>query len=75
MELLVTLRGADLLRVKGIVNIDGKPVAVQAVQHIFHPPVDLDRRPSADTGSRLVFITRNMDKDVIQNFLKAVLVL
>lgn len=75
MELLITLRGADLLRVKGIVNIDGKPVVVQAVQHIFHPPVELDRWPSADTGSRLVFITRNMDKDVIRNLLKAVLAL
>ena len=75
MELLVTLRGADLLRVKGIVNIAGKPVVVQAVQHIFHPPVELDRWPSADTGSRLVFITRNMDKDVIRNLLKAVLAL
>jgi G3E family GTPase len=73
MELLVTLRGADLLRVKGIINADGKPVVVQAVQHIFHPPVELDHWPSADTGSRLVFITRNVDKDVIRNLLMAVL--
>ena len=75
MELLISLRGADLLRVKGIVNVDGKPVVVQAVQHIFHPPVELDRWPSADTGSRLVFITRNMDKDMIQNLMKSVFAL
>ncbi len=72
MELLVTLRGPDLLRVKGIVNIEGQPVVVQAVQHIFHPPVTLDHWPSADTGSRLVFITRNIDSSVIRNLLQAV---
>ncbi len=72
MELLVTLRGPDLLRVKGIVNIEGQPVVVQAVQHIFHPPVTLDHWPSADTGSRLVFITRNIDGAVIRHLLQAV---
>ena len=72
LELLTTLRGPDLLRVKGIVNIDGCPVVIQGVQHIFHPPVKLDRWPSADTGSRLVFITRNIQGEVIRNLLKAV---
>lgn len=72
MELLVTLRGPDLLRVKGIVNIEGQPVVVQAVQHIFHPPVTLDHWPSADTGSRLVFITRNIESGVIRHLLQAV---
>ncbi len=72
LELLSTLRGPDLLRVKGIVNVDGKPVVVQGVQHIFHPPVTLDRWPSADTGTRLVFITRGMDAAVIYNLLQAV---
>ena len=72
MDLLVSLRGPDLLRLKGIVNVDGQPVVVQAVQHIFHPPVSLDQWPSADTGTRLVFITRNMDAALIRNLLQAV---
>jgi len=72
LELLATLRGPDLLRVKGIVNVDGRPVVVQGVQHIFHPPVALDRWPSADTGTRLVFITRNIEGEIIRNLLKAV---
>ena len=72
MELLATLRGPDLLRVKGIVNVEGAAVVVQGVHHIFHPPVTLDRWPSADTGTRLVFITRNMDGAVIRNLLNAV---
>jgi hypothetical protein len=42
------------------------------VQHIFHPPVTLDRWPSADTGTRLVFITRNIEAATIRNLLNAV---
>ncbi len=72
MELLTTLRGPDMLRVKGIVNVDGKAVVVQGVQHIFHPPVELDRWPSADTGTRLVFITRNIRAETIRGLFAAV---
>lgn len=72
LELLANLRGPDLLRVKGIVNVDGKPVVVQGVQHVFHEPVELDRWPSEDHGTRLVFITRNIPAEVIRNLLSAV---
>jgi G3E family GTPase len=72
LELLATLRGPDLLRVKGIVNVDGKPVVVQGVQHIFHDPVELDRWPSTDTDTRLVFITRGIEAATIRNLLSAV---
>jgi G3E family GTPase len=47
-------------------------VVVQGVQHIFHDPVTLDRWPSADTGTRLVFITRHIEAAVIRNLLNAV---
>jgi G3E family GTPase len=72
LDLLSSLRGPDLLRVKGIVNVDGKPVVVQGVQHIFHPPVALDRWPSIDTNSRLVFITRNISAETIRGLFLAV---
>jgi G3E family GTPase len=72
MELLTTLRGADMLRVKGIVNVEGHPVVVQGVQHIFSPPVELDRWPSQDRDTRLVFITRNIAPETIRNLLSAV---
>jgi G3E family GTPase len=72
LDLLATLRGPDLLRVKGIVNVEGKPVVVQGVQHIFHPPVHLDRWPSQDTQTRLVFITRKISGDTIRNLFQAV---
>jgi G3E family GTPase len=72
MELVVGLRGRDLLRVKGIVNVEGRPVVVQGVGHVFHAPVALDRWPSADERTRLVFITRDIDPEVIQSLFRAV---
>jgi len=72
LELLTTLRGSDLLRMKGIVNVDGDPVVVQGVQHIIETPVKMDRWPSEDKDSRLVFIVRNMELEVIRNLFQAV---
>ena len=60
LDMLSSLRGPDLLRMKGIVNVAGQPVVVQGVQHIFYPAVNLERWPSADRDTRLVFITRNI---------------
>ena len=59
---LASLRGANLLRVKGLLNVDGMPVAVHAVQTLIHEPVSLAQWPDADRRSRLVFITRDMDR-------------
>jgi G3E family GTPase len=72
MEMLTTLRGPDMLRVKGIVNVEGHPVVVQGVQHIFSPPVELSRWPSSDHDTRLVFITRNIAPETIRHLLSAV---
>lgn len=72
LELLTTLRGPDLLRLKGIVNVAGEPVVIQGVQHIIDTPVKMDRWPSEDKDSRLVFIVRNMELDVIRNLFQAV---
>lgn len=67
MNLLAGFRGAGLLRVKGIVNVEGKPYAVQAVQTIVSEPVALDAWPEGDDRrSRLVFITRGVDADDIR---------
>jgi len=72
LELLTNLRGSDMLRVKGIMNIDGKPVVIQGVQHIFHPPVTLDAWPSDDHDTRMVFITKNMEAELIKSLFNAV---
>lgn len=72
LELLTNLRGSDMLRVKGIMNIDGKPVVIQGVQHIFHPPVTLEAWPSEDHDTRMVFITKNMEAELIKSLFNAV---
>jgi len=67
METLMALRGSDILRAKGILNVEGcsGPVIVQFVQHLAHPPAELQVWPTADHTSRLVFITRNIaERDV-----------
>jgi G3E family GTPase len=73
MEALVALRGPDLLRVKGLLNVAGcrGPVVVQFVQHLAHPPVELDAWPDADRSSRLVFITRDIGEAAVKNLFRA----
>jgi G3E family GTPase len=74
MDLLIALRGADLLRVKGLLNLEGcrGPVVVQYVQHLAHPPVELDAWPDADHTSRVVFITRNIPEASVRHLFDAV---
>ncbi|HEY0833705.1 MAG TPA: GTP-binding protein [Azospirillum sp.] len=72
MEALITLRGPDILRIKGMLNVveSGMPVVVHGVQHMFHPPVRLDEWPSDDHRSKLVFITRDVGQTVIEDLFK-----
>jgi G3E family GTPase len=74
MELLTALRGPDLLRVKGLVNVEGKPgpIVVQGVQHLFHPPLELAAWPGEDHGTRLVFITRGITRESVLQLFNAV---
>jgi G3E family GTPase len=74
LQVLTALRGPDLLRVKGIVNIEGEmgPVAIHGVQHIFHPPVKLEQWHDADRRSRIVFIVRNIPRASVEALFGAV---
>ena len=62
--ILTTFKGPDVLRIKGIVNIEGpdKPLVIHGVQHVLHTPVALDAWPSDDRRTRMVFIVRGMDE-------------
>jgi G3E family GTPase len=68
LDALVIAHGDDLLRVKGILSIQGeaRPIVVHAVQHLFHPPSPLDQWPYEDRRSRLVFITRNLTREFVE---------
>jgi G3E family GTPase len=74
METLIAVRGADLLRVKGILNVAGcrGPVVVQYVQHLVHPPVELQSWPDQNCDSRVVFIARNIPEAQIRDLFAAV---
>jgi G3E family GTPase len=74
MDVLTALRGPDLLRVKGLVNVEGKsgPMVVQGVQHLFHPPIELAAWPGSDRSTRLVFITRNIARETVANLFAAI---
>jgi G3E family GTPase len=67
MAVLMALRGPDLLRVKGLVAIEEcrGPVVVHFVQHVAHPPVELEDWPDGDRRSRLVFVTRGLSREPV----------
>jgi len=73
LESLASLRGPDLLRVKGIVHVQGRsrPVVVHAVQHVLHPPRELPNWPDADRRSRIVFITRQIGEAALERSFRA----
>ncbi|TYL97151.1 GTP-binding protein [Bradyrhizobium rifense] len=67
-------RGADLLRVKGILNLQGEPapIVIHGVHHVFHPPVALSGWPDNDRRSRIVFITRGISRADVLGLWQAV---
>ena len=70
LEGLSNEAGPDLLRVKGIVNIENepkRPAIIQGAQLIFHSLEFMDRWPSEDHRTRIVFITHNIDKKYIED--------
>jgi len=74
METLIALRGTDLLRVKGILNVAGcqGPVVVQYVLHLAHPPVELQSWLDQNRKSRVVFITRHVPEPQVRDLFAAV---
>jgi G3E family GTPase len=72
LDAMLLLKGPDMLRVKGIVNVAGlrRPVVIHGVQHIFHPPVRLKKWPSKDRRTRIVFITRDIDETMLRDTLR-----
>ncbi len=62
LEDLANEKGDHLLRVKGLVNIEGEevPYAIHCVQATRHTPVRLPAWPDGDRRSRIVFITYDL---------------
>jgi G3E family GTPase len=73
LSMLLNRHGAQVLRVKGILNIEGEatPVALHGVQHLVHAPRHMAAWPDEDRRSRLVFITQGLDAGMIRRSLAA----
>lgn len=65
--------GASLLRVKGLINIleePGTPAVVQGVQHLLHNLTWLEKWPSKDERTRIVFITQGMARANLKDMIE-----
>jgi G3E family GTPase len=73
LDMVIAMRGEDMLRVKGIVNLaeqPERPLVFHGVQHLYQPPEVLPAWPSADHRTRIVFITRGMDAEAMDESLR-----
>jgi G3E family GTPase len=76
LDLVRSMHGPSLLRVKGIVKIaetPDTPIVIHGVQHVFHPPVTLDAWPDDDQRTRLVFIVNGIAPKAIEDLFNAFL--
>jgi G3E family GTPase len=76
VEMLVATYGQHLLRLKGLLNVEGedRPVVVHGVQHVFHPPAALPQWPDdGDRRTQLVFIVRDLERRVVAETMHAFL--
>jgi len=76
LDLIRSMHGPNLLRVKGIVKLaesPDKPVVIHGVQHVFHPPATLAAWPDADHRTRLVFIVNGVEERAIKDLFNAFL--
>lgn len=64
--------GPNLLRVKGLINVDDepdKPAVIQGAQHLLHNISWLTRWPDADRRTRIVFITQHISRASLEEMI------
>lgn len=70
LNILTRTTGGQLLRVKGLINLNedpDRPIVIQAVQQLIHPPKQLEKWPSEDHSTRLVIIGRGYDEAALRS--------
>ena len=75
LEALAEHCGAKLLRLKGLVEVEempGRPAVIHAVRHSVSEPEWLDRWPSAERQSRVVFICEGVPRYFPVRLLEAI---
>ncbi|MGB8840690.1 MAG: GTP-binding protein [Aliidongia sp.] len=73
LDQLAELADGRLLRVKAILDIAGsdRPVVVHGIQHLFHPPAQLDGWAGPERTSRIVFITNGLERAPVEEIFRA----
>lgn len=67
LSMLLHARGQDVLRVKGLVELDdGTLVSLNGVQHVVHTPEHVDRSAIRQPSPGIVFITRGVEIGVLR---------
>ena len=75
LEALAEHCGERLLRLKGLVDVTempGRPALIHGVRHVFAPPDWLDRWPSNDRRTRMVFIGEGVPRYFPMRLLDAI---
>ena len=67
VERLIERHGDALLRLKGVLDVEGSavPVVVHGVQHVFHPLARLERWPPGERRSRIVVIVNDRTREQV----------
>ena len=78
LESVLSLRGTQVLRLKGIVRITGltRPVVIQAIHHVLHPLTWLPAKAEkawGGSGGEIVVIHRGLPEDGLRASLAAAL--
>ncbi|MBM3373320.1 MAG: hypothetical protein FJY44_05550, partial [Betaproteobacteria bacterium] len=66
LQMLPAMKGDRLLRVKGLLDVEGQPVAVHIVHSVVHEPRVMERWPDAEQRSRLVFIGHDLRAEELE---------
>jgi G3E family GTPase len=74
IDLVRSLHGPKLVRLKGIVKLaetPDEPLVIHGVQHVMHPPVRLEGWPDGDERTRIVLITRDLEPEAVTRLFDA----
>lgn len=75
LELLRSVHGDTLLRMKGVVQLAERPempLVLHAVQKVFHPPAWLAQWPDQERGTRLVLIGFDLNEEHVRRLFATV---
>jgi G3E family GTPase len=75
LELLRSVHGEQLLRMKGVIEIaeqPDRPLVVHGVQKLLHPPARLPAWPEGQRGTRLVIIGFDLAEDHVRRLFAAI---